>query len=184
MLETLVVIGVCIILIITWVILTYNKLIKLRNKVKDQWSQVDIQLKKRFDMIPNIVEIVKGYAKHEKDTLKTVIEARNSAISAQTPSAEIDANDRLTKALNNLFAISEAYPDLKADENFKSLQKTLEEVESKIAFARQFYNDSVLKYKNAIEVFPTVLVANILGFKQEQFFEIKDEEKENINIKL
>lgn len=158
-----------IILLVAWVIGTYNKLVQLRNKVKDQWSQVDIQLKKRFDLIPNIVETVKGYAKHEKETLNSVIEARNSALTAKTPNAEIDANNQLSGALTKLFALSEAYPELKADSNFRDLQENLKDIEDKIAYARQFYNDTVLKYKNAIETFPTVLIAGMLGFKQEQF---------------
>ena len=164
------IIVLVIVLIIGWIIKTYNKLVQLRNKVKDQWSQVDVQLKKRFDLIPNLVETVKGYAKHEKETLNSVIEARNSALSAKTPIDEMDANNQLSGALNKLFALSEAYPELKADGNFKDLQENLKDVEDKISYARQFYNDTVLKYKNAIETFPTVLIAGMLGFKQEQFF--------------
>ena len=173
-----------IVLIVGWVILTYNKLIRLRNMVKDQWSQVDVQLKKRFDLIPNIVETVKGYANHEKETLSAVIAARNSAVNAATPGAEMAADNQLTSALGKLFALSEAYPELKADSNFKDLQENLKDVEDKISFARQFYNDSVLKYKNAIEMFPNVLVASMLGFKQEQFFVATDEEKQNVEVKL
>ncbi len=173
-----------IILLVAWVIGTYNKLVQLRNKVKDQWSQVDIQLKKRFDLIPNIVETVKGYAKHEKETLNSVIEARNSALTAKTPNAEIDANNQLSGALTKLFALSEAYPELKADSNFRDLQENLKDIEDKIAYARQFYNDTVLKYKNAIETFPTVLIAGMLGFKQEQFFELADNEKQNVKVQF
>ena len=182
-----IVLGIVILLIIIlvgWIIKTYNNLVQLRNKVKDQWSQVDIQLKKRFDLIPNIVETVKGYAKHEKDTLQAVIEARNVALGAKTPSDEINADNNLSSALNKLLALSEAYPELKADSNFKNLQENLKEVEDKISFARQFYNDTVLKYKNAIEMFPTVLIAGMLGFKQEQFFEVSDAEKENVKVKF
>lgn len=173
-----------IILLVAWVIGTYNKLVQLRNKVKDQWSQVDIQLKKRFDLIPNIVETVKGYAKHEKETLNSVIEARNSALTAKTPNAEIDANNQLSGALTKLFALSEAYPELKADSNFRDLQENLKDIEDKIAYARQFYNDTVLEYKNAIETFPTVLIAGMLGFKQEQFFELADNEKQNVKVQF
>lgn len=183
--NSYIVIG-CIILVIflisIWFIKTYNKLIKLRNQVKDQWSQVDVQLKKRFDLIPNIVETVKGYAKHEQETLISVIDARNNAISAKTLNAEMDANNQLSESLNKLFALSESYPELKSDGNFKDLQDNLKEVENKIAYARQFYNDSVLKYKNEIETFPTVLIANMLGFKQEQFFEVTNNEKENVIV--
>lgn len=173
-----------IVLIIGWIIKTYNKLVQLRNKVKDQWSQVDVQLKKRFDLIPNIVETVKGYTKHEKETLNAVIEARNSALSAKTPNAEMDANNQLSGALNKLFALSEAYPELKADSNFKDLQENLKDVEDKIAYARQFYNDTVLKYKNAIETFPTILISGMLGFKQEQFFEATSDEKQNVKVEF
>ena len=185
--EMYMIVGIIIILIVilvAWIIKTYNKLVQLRNKVKDQWSQVDVQLKKRFDLIPNIVETVKGYAKHEKETLNAVIEARNNALSAKTPNAEMDANNQLSGALNKLFALSEAYPELKADSNYKDLQENLKDVEDKIAYARQFYNDTVLKYKNAIETFPTVLIAGMLGFKQEQFFEATDDEKQNVKVQF
>ena len=135
-------------------------------------------------MIPNIVETVKGYAKHENDTLKEVVDARNIALGAKTPGDEMNADKQLSGALNKLLALSEAYPELKADNNFKNLQENLKEVEDKIAFARQFYNDTVLKYKNVIEMFPTVLIASILGFKQEQFFEATTNEKENVDVKF
>lgn len=173
-----------IVFIIGCIIKTYNKLVKLRNKVKEQWSQVDVQLKKRFDLIPNIVESVKGYAKYEQETLKSVIEARNSAISAETANAEMEANNQLSGALNKLFALSEAYPELKADGNFKDLQETLKDIENKIAYARQFYNDTVLKYKDAIETFPINLIARMLGFNQEQFFEVNDVEKQNVKVQF
>lgn len=178
------IVAVVIVLIVIWIIKTYNKLVQLRNKVKDQWSQVDVQLKKRFDLIPNIVETVKGYAKHEKETLNAVIEARNSALSATTPNDDMNANNQLSGALNKLFALSEAYPELKADSNFKDLQENLKDVEDKIAYARQFYNDTVLKYKNAIEMFPTVFIASMLGFKQEQFFEATEDEKKNVKVQF
>lgn len=183
--EAYVIIGiivVVIILLISWFISTYNKLVQLRNKVNDQWSQVDVQLKRRFDLIPNIVETVKGYAKHEKDTLEAVINARNSAISAKNSNEEMNADNQLSGALNKLFALSESYPELKSDANFKNLQDNLKEVEDKISFARQFYNDTVLKYKNAIETFPIVLIAGMMGFKQVEFFEAKNEEKENVKV--
>ncbi|MBE6157883.1 MAG: LemA family protein [Firmicutes bacterium] len=173
-----------IVLIIGWVISTYNKLVKLRNNIKDQWSQVEVQLKKRFDLIPNLVETVKGYAKHEKETLEAVIDARNSAVNAKDAKEEIAANNELSATLGKLFALGEAYPELKADGNFKQLQDSLSDVEEKIAYARQFYNDSVLKYKNATQVFPTVLIAGMLGFKEEQFFEASEEEKQNVKIEF
>lgn len=178
------VVVLLIVLIIGWIIKTYNNLVQLRNKVKDQWSQVDVQLKKRFDLIPNVVETVKGYASHEQETLTKVIEARNSAINATNPSDEMSADKELSGALNKLFALSESYPELKADANFRNLQENLKDIEDKIAYARQFYNDTVLKYKNAIETFPAVLIAGMLGFKQEQFFEASNEEKENVKVKF
>lgn len=178
------IVVVVIVFIIGWIIKTYNKLVQLRNKVKEQWSQVDVQLKKRFDLISNIVESVKGYAKHEQETLKAVIEARNSAISAETANAEMEANNQLNGALNKLFALSEAYPELKADGNFKDLQENLKDIENKIAYARQFYNDTVLKYKDTIETFPTNLIAGMLGFNQEQFFEANDVEKQNVKVQF
>lgn len=178
------VVSLVVIILLVWVIGTYNKLIRLRNKVKDQWSQVDVQLKRRFDLIPNLVETVKGYAKHEADTLEAVITARNMALNANTTSDEMDADNQLSGALNKLLALGESYPDLKADTNFRDLQENLKNVEEKISFARQFYNDTVLNYKNAIEVFPTVLIAGLLGFKQEQFFEATVEEKQNIKVQF
>jgi len=177
-------IVVFVLLIVGWVIRTYNKLVGLRNKVKDQWSQVDVQLKKRFDLIPNIVETVKGYAKHESETFTAVVEARNSALGAATPADEMEANNALSGALNRLLALSEAYPELKADANFRSLQESLKDVEEKIAHSRQFYNDTVLKYKDAIEMFPSNIIANMFGFKEEKFFEATEEEKQNVKVQF
>ena len=171
-------------LIIIWVIATYNKLVGLRNKVKDQWAQIDVSLKRRFDLIPNLVETVKGYAKHEKETLEEVIKARNSYVAATVPEDQLKADGELTKAISKLFALSEAYPDLKANENFNSLQKELTETEDKIQYARQFYNDTVLQYNNACQVFPSVIIANIFGFKTTNFFEASEEERSNVQVKF
>ena len=176
------VIAIILIVLIIFFIGTYNKLVQLRNKVRDQWSQIDIQLKQRFDLIPNLIETVKGYAKHEKETLTAVVEARNSAMEAKTTEEEM--NEKLTGALTKLFALSEAYPELKADENFRSLQENLKETEEKIAYARSFYNDTVMKYNNAIEVFPTVLIAGLLGFKKMEFLTITEEEKQNVKVEF
>ncbi|MBE6138254.1 MAG: LemA family protein [Firmicutes bacterium] len=173
-----IIIIVTIVLITVWVIGSYNSLVQLRNAVKDQWSQIDVHLKRRADLIPNIVETVKGYAGHEKETLEAVINARNKAVSAGTKEEEMKANGELTNALSRLFALTEAYPELKANTNFMDLQSTLKETEDKIAFARQFYNDTVLKYKNKLEMFPTNLVASLFGFKPELFFEATAAEKE------
>ncbi len=183
------IIAIAIIIIIAlgiafYVIATKNKLIQLRNRVQDQWSQVDVQLKRRFDLIPNIVETVKGYASHEQDTFTKVIDARNSALGAKSATEEMEANNELTGALNKLLALSEAYPDLKANDNFKNLQNNLREVEDKIAYARQFYNDAVLKYKDAIEMFPSSIVASMFGFRPEKFFEATAEEKNNVKVQF
>ena len=150
----------------------------LRNLVKDQWAQIDVLLKRRADLIPNLVETVKGYASHEKDTLEAVINARNKAVSATTPEEEMKANGELTGALNRLFALTESYPDLKANTNFMDLQNNLKETEDKISYARQFYNDAVLKYKNKLEMFPSNIVAGLFHFKPEAFFEATEAEKE------
>lgn len=160
-----------------YVVSVYNKLVVNRNKVKDGWAQIDVQLKRRADLIPNLVETVKGYAKHENDTLEEVIKARNSFNTATTVEEEIDANNQITGALNKLFALSEAYPDLKANQNFLSLQNDLKDVEEKISYARQFYNDIVLNYNNAVEMFPSKIIANMFNFKQEKFFEIENEKE-------
>lgn len=177
MIWLIVVIAIIVVLAV-WVAGTYNSLVNLRNMVKDQWAQIDVHLKRRADLIPNVVETVKGYASHEKETLDAVITARNKAVSAGTVEEEIKANGELTNALGRLFAVAEAYPDLKANTNFVDLQNTLKDTEDKIAFARQFYNDTVLKYKNKLEMFPTNIVASMFGFKPELFFEANDAEKE------
>ncbi len=173
----LAVIAVVVILIFS-IIGTYNKLIKGRNKVRDQFSQIDVQLKRRADLIPNLVETVKGYATHEENTLTEVIAARNKLASANTINEKIESNNQLTGALSRLFALSEAYPDLKANQNFISLQNDLKDTEDKISYARQFYNDTVLNYNNSIEVFPSNIVASIFSFKTFDFFKIDETEKE------
>ena len=169
------IILVVVVLLVVVVVSGYNSLVSLRNKVKDQWSQIDVQLKKRADLIPNIVETVKGYAKHEKETLEGVIKARNALNTASSVEEEMAANNQITGALNKLFALSEAYPELKANENFMSLQKDLKDVEEKISYARQFYNDTVMTYNNKVQMFPTNIIANIFNFKESKFFEIENE---------
>ena len=172
-----IIIAVVVVLII-FLVSTYNNLVVLRNRVKDQWAQVDVQLKRRFDLIPNLVETVKGYAKHENSTLKEVIEARNKFQSATTPEEEMAASGDLNKALSRLMVLTESYPELKANENFLSLQADLKDCEEKIAYARQFYNDSVLSYMNKVEMFPSNVVASMFGFKEMKYFEISEGEKE------
>ncbi len=173
----IIVIAIVVILII-WFVATYNSLINLRNRVKDQWSQIDVQLKRRADLIPNLVETVKGYAKHEKTTLDEVIDARNSFNSASSKEEEIKASGELTGMLNRLFALAESYPDLKANQNFMSLQNDLRDTEDKISTMRQFYNDTVLTYNNKVETIPSNIVAKLANFKVESFFEMNEQEKE------
>ena len=178
-----IVIGVILFLVL-FLVGNYNTLVSLRNKVKDQWSQIDVQLKRRFDLIPNLVETVKGYAKHESETLEKVIEARNSFTTAKTPEEEIKANGELTNAISKLFALAESYPDLTANTSFMKLQEDLKETEDKISYARQFYNDNVMAYKNKIEMFPSNIIAGMFGFKPELFFEVNEKEKENVEVKF
>jgi LemA protein len=182
-----VVIGIIIVLlaaVLIFFITNYNVLIQLRNRIKDQWSQIDIQLKRRFDLVPNLVEVVKGYAKHEKETLEGVVNARNAYQAATTPEEQMKADGELTKTLSKLFALAEAYPDLKANENYMELQTELSSIEEKIAAARQFYSDSVLNYNNKVQMFPSNIVASIFGFREEKFFEANAEERENVKVEL
>ncbi len=180
----LIVVIVIIVLLIAWYFKTYNNLVELRNRKDDQFSQIDVQLKMRCDLIPNLVETVKGYAKHEKDTFEDVIKARNTYNSATTHEDKIKADGALTGALNKLFALAEAYPELKSNENFISLQNDLKEVEDKIRVARQFYNDTVLTYNNKVQSIPSNIVASIGGFKKEEFFKIDESEKANPQVKF
>lgn len=174
----LIIIVVIVVLILVFVGMTYNKLVVLRNKVKDQWAQIDVLLKRRADLIPNLVETVKGYASHESETLENVIAARNKLVDAKTTEEEIKADGELSRALGRLMAVAEAYPDLKANTNFLDLQNNLKESEDKIQYARQFYNDAVFNYKNKTEVFPSNIVASLFNFKPEAFFEIDEVSKE------
>lgn len=156
-------------------IILYNRLVQLRNRVDNSWAQVDVQLKRRYDLVPNVVETVKGYATHERETFESVVEARNAAQAAEGPEAQADAENMLTSALRRLFALAEAYPELQAASNFAALQEELSETENKIAVARQIYNDSVLRYNNAVQTVPTNLVAGMTGFEPRPFFEAEME---------
>ena len=179
---------IILIIIVVWILIylgsTYNSFVVLRNRVKDQWAQIDVQLKRRFDLIPNLVETVKGYASHEKDTLEAVVKARNEYLSSDTPEGKIEANNDLNKVVTKLFALAESYPELKADTNFRELQTTLTETEDKISYARQFYNDVVMKYNNKVEVFPSNIVAGMFGFKTSAYFNATEEERENVKVKF
>lgn len=162
-------------LLVLYVILAYNGLVRSRNQIENSWSQIDVQLKRRLDLIPNLVETVKGYAAHERQTLEAVIQARNAAIAApDTPQAQAQADNALTGALRQLFALGEAYPDLKANQNFLALQEELTATEGRVAYARQFYNDSVLSYNNRLQVFPTVIIARMFGFDRREYFEAEE----------
>ena len=171
-------------LVIIIIIATYNKLISLRNRVKNSWAQIDVQLKKRFNLIPNLVDTVKGYAKHEKTVLTEITKARNMMQKAKDVNAKAAAENQLSGALKSLFAVAENYPDLKASQNFLQLQEELSGMESKIAYARQFYNDMVMRFNTAIQVFPTNIFANMLKFTEQQHFETAGKERENVKVKF
>ena len=168
----LIVILVVVALLVIYLIVAYNGLIRRRNQIENAWSQIDVQLKRRLDLIPNLVETVKGYAAHERETLDAVIKARNAAIAApDTPQAQSEAQGQISGALRQLFALGEAYPDLKANQNFLALLEELTATEGRVAYARQFYNDSVLAYNNKLQQFPTVFYARALKFEKREYFE-------------
>jgi len=169
-------------IIIIWLIATYNFFITLRNRINNAWSQIDVQLKRRFDLIPNLVETVKGYAKHEKETFKMVTEARNIMQNAKGMADKAKADDMLSGALKSLFAVAEAYPTLKANENFMQLQEELSGTENKIAYSRQFYNDSVLRLNTAVQKFPANIIAGMFNIKEREFFKAAEEEKKNVKV--
>ena len=179
----LIVLGVIALLII-YVISTYNSLVGLRNKVNDQWSQIDVELKRRFDLIPNLVNTVKGYAKHEKGTLEDVIKARNTYLTSGTKEQAVSADDDLTNAISKLLVTVERYPELKADKNFADLQNQLKETEDKISFARKFYNDTALMLNNKIDMFPSSIIANMFKFTKVEFFKAKEEQRENVKVEF
>lgn len=168
-----------VVLLALFVVFSYNGLVRARNQVDNAWSQIDVQLKRRIDLVPNLVETVKGYAAHERQTLEAVINARNSAMAApSTPQGQADPTNALTGALRQLFALSERYPDLKANQNFLALQEELTATEGRVAYARQFYNDSVLSYNNRLHVFPTLVIGKMFSFAERQYFETDDASRE------
>ena len=167
----LIVILVIVVVLVVAVIGLYNNLVKLRNMVDNAWAQIDVQLQRRLDLIPNLVETVKGYAAHESGTLEEVTKARTAVMNAPTPEGKMQADGILTGALKNLFAVAEAYPDLKANTNFQQLQAELSNTEDKISYMRQSFNDTVMKYNTAIQTFPAVLIAGMMGFKQRDSFD-------------
>lgn len=168
---TWILIGVAV-LVAVYVIAQYNGLVRLKNRIANAWAQIDVQLRRRYDLIPNLVETVKGYASHEAATLEAVIAARAGAIQAEGVAAQGQAENMITSALKSLFAVSEAYPDLKANENFLALQEELTSTEGRIAYARQFYNDAVLKLNTKVQSFPSNIVANVFGFDEQEYFEV------------
>jgi LemA protein len=168
----LIIVIIVAVVVVGFLVITYNGLVRARNQVENAWSQIDVQLKRRLDLVPNLVETVKGYAAHERETLDAVVRARSSAMAApDTPAAQAEADNMLSGALRQLFALSESYPDLKANQNFLALQEELTATEGRVAYARQFYNDSVLTYDNKLESFPTVIVAKAFNFEAEEYFE-------------
>ena len=167
----LIIILVIVVVLVVAVIGLYNNLVKLRNMVDNAWAQIDVQLQRRLDLIPNLVETVKGYAAHESGTLEEVTKARTAVMNAPTPAGKMQADGFLTGALKNLFAVAEAYPDLKANTNFQQLQAELSNTEDKISYMRQSFNDTVMKYNTAIQTFPAVLIAGMMGFKQRDSFD-------------
>ncbi len=179
-----VIIAVVVIFVI-WVIAIFNSLVWLRNRIQNAWAQIDVQLKRRFDLIPNLVETVKGYAKHEKETFKMVTEARNIMSKATSLKEKAKADNMLSGALKSLFAVAEAYPTLRANENFMMLQEELSGTESKIAYSRQFYNDTVLKYNTKIQTFPSNIIANMFKFTDKEFFKTESaEERKVVKVKF
>lgn len=171
------------IVVLFW-IFQYNSLVRLRNWIEEAWAQIDVQLKRRYDLIPNLVETVKGYAKHEQETLQKVIEARNRLMGGGGRAEQLEANDQLSGALRSLFALQEAYPDLKAHEGFNKLQEQLEGTENKIAAARQLYNRTVMQYNTKIQSFPSNIVASVHGFTRSEMLEAKAAEREAVQVKF
>ena len=172
-----IILVVVLVLLALYVIASYNGLVSLRNRIENAWAQIDVQLKRRYDLIPNLVETVKGYASHERETLDAVIQARNAGMTAQGPHDQAEAENVLSGALKSLFALSEAYPDLKANQNFAQLQEELTGTEGRIAYARQFYNDTVYRYNTKVQSFPANLLANAFRFSEREYFQADDESR-------
>lgn len=180
--TALIIIAIVLIIFVTFLIKSYNSFVVLKNRVKDQEAQINVQLKRRYDLIPNLIETAKGYASFEKSTLDAVVSARAKATAATTLSESMAANSELSRSVSQLFAVSESYPDLKASQNFLQLQGELSETENKIAKSRQFFNDTILKYNNAIQVFPANIAASMLGHKPMSYLEVEAVEKAAIRM--
>ena len=179
----IVLVGLAILVVLVLVLL-YNRLVRLRNRAENSWAQVDVQLRKRYDLIPNLVETVKGYASHERETFEEVTRARTAAQQASSLQQQAEAENALTAAIGRLFAVAEAYPELRASENFQQLQAELSDVEGKIAISRQVYNDAVLSYDNALETVPTNVVAGMFNFEPRAYFETEDAAREAPRVRF
>ncbi len=179
--SLLIVLGI-VVLFVIWVIAKYNQLVSLRNRIENAWSQIDVQLRRRYDLIPNLVESVKGYAAHEKEVFENVASARSAMMQAQGAQAQGEAQNQITQALKSLFAVAEAYPELKANQNFMMLQEELSGTESKIAYARQFYNDTVMSYNTLLQSFPSNMIASTFGFTQHEYFPMEDAAREPVKV--
>jgi LemA protein len=180
LIGVLVVVG----LLVIFVIATFNRLVILRNRVSNAWAQIDVQLKRRTDLVPNLVETVKGYAQHEWQTFQKVTEARAALIKGGSVGEQARANNMLTDALKSVFAVAEAYPELKANQNFLMLQEELSGIENKIAYARQFYNDSVLSLNQTTEIFPSNIIAGMFGIGRREYFEVQGAEREPVSVRF
>ena len=180
----LAVIGIVVLLTVGWFISVYNTLVKLRNRVQNSWAQIDVQLKRRFDLVPNLVETVKGYAAHEKDVLEKVTQARSMVQSAQSLEQRQQAENMLTDTLRSLFAVAEAYPQLQANQNFMELQRELSDLEAKIAFARQFFNDTTMNYNTEIQSFPNNILAGMFNCQAMPYFQVDEVQRQAVQAKF
>jgi LemA protein len=171
-------------LVAIFLVFTYNGLVKLRNRIEGAWAQIDVQLKRRYDLIPNLVETVKGYAGHERETLDAVVRARNAATAASGPHDQAEAENVVSATLRQVFALSEAYPDLKANQSFLQLQEEISGTEGRISYARQFYNDAVLRYNTKIQSFPAVVIANAMRFREREYFEADDASRGPVQVQF
>ena len=171
-------------LLIVYLLICYNSFVKVNNQVKEAFSTMDVYLKKRWDLIPNIVETVKGYAKHEKETLEEIVNLRSGSYEKMNDSTKVDVNNKISQGLGRLMAISENYPELKANENFKDLSNQLSRVEDEIANARKYYNGAVRVYNNKVEIFPNLIFARLFGYKSKAMFEARADERENVKVEL
>lgn len=180
----LIILVVILVILILWGVAIFNGLVSLRNRVDNAWAQIDVQLNRRYDLIPNLVETVKGYATHERETLEAVISARNQAVAAQGPKDQAAADNMLTGTLKSLFAVAEAYPDLKANQNFMQLQEELTSTEDRVAYSRQFYNDSVTRLNTKIETFPSMLLAGMAKATAREYFEAEGETRGPVKVEF